>query len=93
MSTDPSRPRLHLTPQGGWINDPLGLTVRGAEWHVFFQFVPDQVRWSPEQRWGHATSNDGLVWSEAPDAWTYAGAAVIIASGTVLVLWERQAKG
>jgi drug/metabolite transporter (DMT)-like permease len=34
-----------------------------------------------------------LVWSEAPDAWTYAGAAVIIASGTALMLRARQANG
>ena len=47
---------MHLTPQEGWINDPLGLTVRDGTWHVFFQFVPGHPRWSPEQRWGHATS-------------------------------------
>ena len=33
-----------------------------------------------------------LVWRDAPDAWTFTGAAVIIAGGTALVLREQQAK-
>lgn len=68
MSNAASRPRLHFTPRSGWINDPLGLTVRDGTWHVFFQYVPGQTSWSPAQHWGHATSPDGLRWQEGPVA-------------------------
>lgn len=64
MTTDVTRPRLHFTAQAGWINDPLGLTFHGGLYHLFFQFVPGQVEWGPDQRWGHATSSDLLHWTE-----------------------------
>lgn len=66
--TDPDRPRLHFTAQEGWINDPLGLTFHGGRYHLFFQYVPGQVEWGPNQRWGHATSPDLLEWTEAAPA-------------------------
>jgi beta-fructofuranosidase len=68
MTTDVSRPRLHFTAQAGWINDPLGLTFHGGQYHLFFQFVPGQTVWGPRQRWGHATSDDLLHWTEGPVA-------------------------
>lgn len=68
MSTDASRPRLHFTTQEGWINDPLGLTWHDGRYHLFFQFVPGQTVWGPDQRWGHATSEDLLHWTEGPVA-------------------------
>jgi drug/metabolite transporter (DMT)-like permease len=33
-----------------------------------------------------------LIWGEVPDAWTYAGAAVIIASGIYIVIRETRMK-
>lgn len=66
MSSDLTRPRIHFTPQSGWINDPLGLTYREGLYHLFFQFVPGQTEWGPHQSWGHATSPDGLHWTEGP---------------------------
>lgn len=68
MTTDVTRPRLHFTAREGWINDPLGLTFHGGQYHLFFQFVPGQTVWGPDQRWGHATSDDLLHWTEGPVA-------------------------
>lgn len=62
------RPRLHLTAEEGWINDPLGLTYHGGRYHLFFQHVPGQTQWSPNCHWGHATSDDLLHWTRGPIA-------------------------
>lgn len=67
--SDPIRPPgLHFTATQGWINDPLGLTYHDGRYHLFFQFVPDQVVWGPQCRWGHAVSQDLLTWTERPVA-------------------------
>lgn len=63
-----ARPQVHFTAREGWINDPLGLTWHDGKYHLFFQFVPGQTVWGPEQRWGHATSEDLLHWTEGPVA-------------------------
>jgi len=62
----PVRPRLHLTPDRGWVNDPLGLTYHHGTYHLFTQYVPGQTTWSPECHWGHATSTDLLGWTHQP---------------------------
>lgn len=65
-----ARPRLHLTAQHGWLNDPLGVTWRDGRYHVFFQHVPGSLEWRPECHWGHATSPDLASWQEHPVALT-----------------------
>jgi beta-fructofuranosidase len=62
------RPRLHLTAEEGWINDPLGLTYHNGQYHLFFQHVPGQTEWGPHCHWGHATSKDLLHWTHGPTA-------------------------
>ena len=57
------RPRLHFTAETGWINDPHGLTFHDGVFHLFHQFVPDSLLWSPHCHWGHATSRDLLTWT------------------------------
>jgi len=64
MHSDFTRPRLHFTARSGWINDPLGPTLHGGAFHLFFQHVPGHTVWRTEQRWGHATSQDLLHWRE-----------------------------
>lgn len=59
-----SRPGLHFTPDSGWINDPLGLTYRDGQYHLFLQYVPGSMVWTPECHWLHATSPDLLTWTE-----------------------------
>jgi beta-fructofuranosidase len=62
------RPQLHFTAREGWVSDPLGLTHHNGTYHLFFQYVPGTKRWTPECRWGHATSTDLLRWTELPVA-------------------------
>lgn len=62
------RPAYHLTPGAGWLNDPLGVTVRPDGVHVFFQHVPDRPEWRIDCHWGHAVSRDLLRWTERPVA-------------------------
>ena len=57
------RPRLHVTAETGWINDPHGLTFHNGEYHLFHQYVPDSLVWAPSCHWGHATSPDLLSWT------------------------------
>lgn len=66
------RPRLHLTADCGWVNDPLAPTWDGERYHLFFQYVPDSVEWRPHCHWGHAVSADLVHWEHrgvalAPD--------------------------
>lgn len=63
-----SRPRVHLAPPAGWINDPLGLTYRDGVYHAFVQLNPHGCAWAPECHWGHATSPDLLTWTQQPVA-------------------------
>ncbi len=65
--TDGDRPRLHLTPPSGWINDPNGLAFRDDGFHAFFQYEPDRPRWG-RMHWGHAVSRDLVTWEQLPVA-------------------------
>ncbi len=56
------RPRLHLTAETGWVNDPHGVTFHDGRYHLFHQYVPDSLVWAPHCHWGHATSSDLLTW-------------------------------
>src|SRR5215217_6546058 len=62
-----ARPRLHLTPDSGWLSDPNGLFVRHGVYHAYFQHHPHDVDWGP-MHWGHATSPDLLCWTHEPIA-------------------------
>ncbi|WP_195907673.1 glycoside hydrolase family 32 protein [Actinomyces provencensis] len=64
MAIDDTRPLIHFTPHVGWMNDPLALTWHDGLYHLFFQYVPGRTTWAPECRWGHATSDDLVHWSE-----------------------------
>lgn len=91
MSIDSIRPRLHFTVREGWINDPLGLTFHGGHYHLFFQFVPGQTQWGPDQCWGHATSDDLLHWTEEPVALAPGDGDDGVWSGSIAVPDEGQA--
>lgn len=55
---------FHLMPPTGWLNDPNGLCEFNGEYHVFFQYTPD----NPEggmKYWGHYLSKNLVEWEYA----------------------------
>lgn len=65
------RPRIHFSPEKGWINDPNGLIYDGKQYHLFAQYYPHDTKWGP-MHWLHAVSDDMIHWKDqsvalAPD--------------------------
>lgn len=51
------RPKFHLSPRTGWMNDPNGLCRFGDTYHIFFQYSPYST--CPGTNfWGHFTTDD-----------------------------------
>lgn len=61
------RPQFHFSPEAHWMNDPNGLIYYKGEYHLFYQYYPDGVKWGP-MHWGHATSKDLVHWNHLPVA-------------------------
>ncbi|GHA40273.1 hypothetical protein GCM10007103_22160 [Salinimicrobium marinum] len=61
------RPTYHFTPEKNWMNDPNGMVYYKGEYHLFFQYNPDDNVWGP-MHWGHAVSEDLVNWEELPVA-------------------------
>ena len=90
-AADPDRPRYHLAPPVGRLNDPNGLIRRQGRYHAFYQYSPLH----PEKAvfWRHAVSEDLLHWQDrgtalAPEHWydrsgCYSGSAVSRLDGGV----------
>ena len=78
------RPQFHITGEKGWINDPNGLISFNGEYHVFFQYHPQGLKWGP-MHWGHVKSKDLFAWERLPNALTpdeqddgcFSGSAVV----------------
>lgn len=94
------RPRIHLTPQAGWMNDPHGMYLLDGTYHLFFQHVPDSVDWRTDIHWGHATSTDLLHWEWEPvalapdddDDGCWSGTAVIGRDGRPVLFYTSVAQ-
>lgn len=61
------RPIYHFSPRKNWMNDPNGLFYLNGTYHLYFQHNPNNNVWGP-MHWGHATSEDLLIWTEHPIA-------------------------
>jgi beta-fructofuranosidase len=62
------RPRFHVSPPAGWLNDPNGAIQWNGRYHLFYQRNPLAAAWAPAVHWGHAASDDLVAWSHLPDA-------------------------
>ncbi|AET37699.1 beta-fructofuranosidase SUC2 Ecym_1473 [Eremothecium cymbalariae DBVPG len=81
------RPLIHATPDSGWMNDPNGLWYDAKEklYHLYYQYNPNDMVWGFPLCWGHATSEDLMLWKNhgvaiSParnDSGVYSGSAVI----------------
>lgn len=65
---DDHRPRCHLAPPAGWMNDPNGPVFYKGRYHMFYQHLPDACEWDFGIIWGHAVSSDLVHWEHLPAA-------------------------
>ena len=88
-----ARPRVHVTPPSGWLNDPVGGLVHRGRQHLFFQYVPSSTEWQVSCHWGHLVGDDLVRWEHLPvglapgdgDDGVWSGSAVVDSSGPVLL--------
>ncbi|MCQ9370081.1 glycoside hydrolase family 32 protein [Corynebacterium sp. 35RC1] len=68
-SAGPHRPKFHVSPPQGRLNDPNGMFVDGDTLHVYYQHDPAFPFGAKRTGWGHASAKlDELVWTHHPDA-------------------------
>ncbi|MBX4268309.1 GH32 C-terminal domain-containing protein [Clostridium estertheticum] len=77
------REQYHYSPAKAWANDPNGMVYFKGEYHLFYQYNPDDVVWGP-MHWGHAVSKDLIHWKELPIA-LYPDKGGTIYSGSAVV--------
>jgi Beta-fructosidases (levanase/invertase) len=69
-----TKPKYHLMPQRGWMNDLNGGLYHCEKYHMFYLSSPDQgkpyltkKKWK-NKYWGHSTSKDLVTWEEKKTA-------------------------
>ncbi|MGI4854533.1 MAG: glycoside hydrolase family 32 protein [Janthinobacterium lividum] len=67
IESDALRPRYHLMPKRGWMNDPCAPVYFRGRYHLFFQYNPGASIWG-DMHWAHAVSEDMVHWSARPVA-------------------------
>lgn len=81
------RPQFHFSPPANWMNDPNGMVYYEGEYHLFYQYYPDDIVWGP-MHWGHAVSEDLVHWENLPIA-LYPDEQGYIFSGSAVVDWNN----
>lgn len=66
-AASPYRPRYHIMPASGWLNDPNGLIQYRGRFHVFYQHHPFAPAFG-SMHWGHVVSSDLVHWERLPVA-------------------------
>ena len=67
IDNDPLRPRYHLMPVRGWMNDPCAPVYFNERYHLFFQYNPGASVWG-DMHWAHAVIKDMVHWTHRPVA-------------------------
>ena len=86
--SEPYCPRVHFSPQAGWMNDPNGLVLFDGEYYLFFQFNSEEIDHPTPKHWAHAVSKDLVHWKHLPVA-LFPDSLGEIWSGSVVVDWEN----
>ena len=84
---EPHRPQFHFSPKANWMNDPNGMVYYDGEYHLFFQYYPEDIVWGP-MHWGHAVSKDLVHWEHLPIA-LYPDSLGYIFSGSAVIDWKN----
>ena len=61
------RPKIHFSPEEGWMNDPNGMVYVDGVYHFFYQKYPYDTSWGP-MHWGHSVTTDMISWEQLPAA-------------------------
>ncbi|MEL6594076.1 MAG: glycoside hydrolase family 32 protein, partial [Bacteroidota bacterium] len=77
------RPQFHFSPDSMWMNDPNGMVYHEGEYHLCYQYYPNNTVWGP-MHWGHAVSEDMLHWEHLPIA-LYPDSLGLIFSGSAVI--------